>query len=336
VILSGLAITACGSGLRDPVGRGGASSPSDTTSTSPSTSAVSSGRQVAPLTGLPVASAADAARPAVALDVAGPAPRGLSSADVVFEEITSPVRYIAVYQSRQGADVGPVTTTQPTDRAALAVLHPLIGYNGAAAKFFVKLLDRTKITDASDSHNPELYKSTAAGLVTSTQAISRAVSGVAAPPSLLPYRDVGPGGSTLAGQGELKRSSVRVDIPGSGTQHWTFDAHKDRWFLTSGGPRVQVANLIVQTVRYKQISVKPRRGIIVPSAQLTGAGRAEVFSGAGGGGTGGTAASGTWSKPHNNDVTNYFDSSGAPMAFVPGPTWIILAPPGTQVSASGA
>ena len=129
---------------------------------------------------------------------------------------------------------------------------------------------------------------------------------------------------------------MRVHIPGSGTQHWTFDARADRWSLTSGGPQVQAANLIVQTVRYKQVNVKPRRGIVVPSAELTGTGRAEVFSGSSGGGGGGTAASGTWSKPRNTQVTNYFDSSGAPMAFVPGPTWIILAPPGTQVSTSGA
>ena len=49
-----------------------------------------------------------------------------------------------------------------------------------------------------------------------------------------------------------------------------------------------------------------------------------------------TAATGTWSKPHTSDLTNYFDTSGAPMAFLPGPTWIILAPPGTHVSTGGA
>ena len=111
MILSGLAMTACGRGLPNPVSAGSAPSSPDTASPGPSTSAVSSDRPIAPLTGLPVASPADAARPAVALDVAGPDPRGLSSADVVFEEITSPVRYIAVYQSRQAAGVGPITAT---------------------------------------------------------------------------------------------------------------------------------------------------------------------------------------------------------------------------------
>src|SRR5580658_2672033 len=49
---------------------------------------------VAPLTGLTV-TAATAQRPAVAVAVAGSDPVGLGSADLVFEEITSPVRYLA-------------------------------------------------------------------------------------------------------------------------------------------------------------------------------------------------------------------------------------------------
>jgi hypothetical protein len=74
---------------------------------------------------------------------------------------------------------------------------------------------------------------------------------------------------------------------------------------------------------------------VVQAAEVTGSGRAEVFSGSVSGGTGGTAAAGTWSKPHLNELTNYFDSGGGLMAFQPGPTWIILAPPGTRITASG-
>ena len=64
-------------------------------------------------------------------------------------------------------------------------------------------------------------------------------------------------------------------------------------------------------------------------------GRAEVLSGSVGGNGGGTAATGTWAKTHIRDVTNYLEDKGSPMAFQPGPTWIILAPPGTTVSTSG-
>jgi hypothetical protein len=43
------------------------------------------------------------------------------------------------------------------------------------------------------------------------------------------------------------------------------------------------------------------------------------------------AAWGTWSKPGLGDITNFLDAAHLPMVFLPGPTWIILAPPGTRV-----
>jgi hypothetical protein len=253
---------------------------------------------------------------------------------VVFEQIASPVRYIAAYQSRLVTSAGPITATQPTDRGVLAVLHPLIGYDGAAAGYFVKLLDKTKLTDASYARYPAVYTLTPQGLTASAQAILHAAPGGTAPPPLFRYRGAVSGASTLATSRLWRPASVRVVIPGGGTQVWSFNSRANRWGLASGGPKVQVGNLVIQTVPYKQISVNRHRGIIVPSAQVTGSGRAEVFSGSASGGSGGTAASGTWSKPHVRSVTNYFDSSGSPMAFEPGPTWVILAPPGTQVSTS--
>src|SRR5215471_10991746 len=54
-------------------------------------SAGGTGQPVAPLTGLPV-NGADALRPAIALVITGPHPRGLMSADVVFQEFSTPVR----------------------------------------------------------------------------------------------------------------------------------------------------------------------------------------------------------------------------------------------------
>jgi len=287
-----------------------------------------------PLTGLS-GSAADAARPAVALLLAGSSVQGLASADVVFEEIAAPVRYIAVFQSRAATGVGPITSTQPTDGRILSVLHPLVGYDGAQAPFFLKVLDKAKITDVGFGSHPSFYSSGPQGLLASTRAISRAVRGAGAPPQLFSYRG-GDSGNTLASTGVSRPTSVRVVIPGGGTQRWTFDSKAGRWVLVSGGPKFQAANLVIQTVSYKRVSVSRRQGIVVPVAQVIGTGRAEVLSGSSGGGSGGTAAAGTWSKPGSADVTNYFDASGSPMAFQPGPTWIILAPRGTQVQMSGA
>jgi Protein of unknown function (DUF3048) C-terminal domain/Protein of unknown function (DUF3048) N-terminal domain len=334
-IAAGLAVAGCSHGGQDPGASGGSSSPAATSSASPSASATSSpARTPAPLTGLSAASTADAARPAVALVLAGPDPQGLTSADVVFEMPVSTERYIGVYQSSVSATAGPVTETQPSDRSILAVLHPLLGYDGAALPYFLKPLDSTnsKVTDAGYARYPSAYTAAADGVTTSPRSIMKAVSGDTAPPQLFRYRDATDGISTLAANGVWRPKTVRVTIPGEATQDWSFSSSTDRWTQTSGGPKVQVANLVVQKVPYKQISVNRRHGISLPNAEVTGTGGAEVISGTAGGGSGGTAATGTWSKPHAGSVTNYLDSSGSLMAFQPGPTWVILAPPGTQVS----
>jgi len=330
--MAGLAAAACSQALPNPVSSPAPSSPSSSPQPQETASPIVTGA-VAPLTGLP-ASAADAAKPAVALAVAGADPHGLTSADVVFEEITTPVRYLAVFQSRQASGVGPITGTQPADRAALAVLHPLIGYDGATAGYFVKILDKSKkIRDEGFASHPSLYTAAAQGITASTRKISGAARGVPAPPPLFQYQ--GPGAGALAATGVFRLTSVRLSIPGSGTQEWSFSSHADRWTLTRGGPKVAVSNLVVQTVPYKQITVNRRTGVVVSNAQVIGTGRAEVFAGSAPGGSGGSAAIGTWSKPRSDDVTNYFDASKSPMAFTPGPTWIVLAPSGTHVSTSG-
>jgi hypothetical protein len=331
--VAGLAVAACSAGVRSPVGAGGPS-PAASRSAATARARTRADRPSVPwpLTGLPAPSAADAARPAVALVLAGPAPSGLAAADLVFQEISTPARYISVYQSKQAGTVGPIAGTQPTDPQALSVLHALVGYDGAQTAFFVRILDKAKVTDAGYGRYPSLYRATPAGLVTSTQAVSRAAHG-SAPPQLLQYRGGSPGSDALATTGVSKPGSVRIVIPGYGTEEWRFDRRASRWMLVSGGPKAEAANLVVQMVSYKQIAVNRRRGVFVPSARLVGTGRSVVFSADKGGGT---SAAGTWSKPHAGDVTNYVDASGSPMEFQPGPTWVILAPAGTQVSPSGS
>jgi hypothetical protein len=336
-IAAGLAVAGCSHGGQNPAASGTSAPATSSPSASPSASATgSSSHPTAPLTGLWAASASAAAKPAVALALAGPDPQGLTSADVIFEMATSPVRYLAVYQSRLGSTAGPVTTTQPADHAVLAVLHPMFGYDGARLPYFLKPLDssHSKVTDAGYARYPSAYTAAAQGVTTSPQAILKTSSGDTAPPPLFRYRDTTAGITTLAASGVWRPSTVRVAIPGEDTQVWSFSSHSDRWTLTSGGPRVQVSNLVVQRVSYKQIGVNRRHGITLPNPQVSGSGSAKVFSGSESGGNGGTAVSGTWSKPRGGSVTNYLDTGGSLMAFAPGPSWVILAPPGTQVSTS--
>jgi hypothetical protein len=285
---------------------------------------------VAPLTGLGV-TAAIAQRPAVAVAVADSDPVGLGSADLVLAELATPVRYLAVFQSAEASAVGPVTSTRPTDGQALSVLHPLTSYDGGTAAF-VAVLDATKIIDAGYAGHASWYSGGPGRRTVSTAALAAAGRSDGPPPGLFGYRQPG---DSLASAGETHPTSVRVAAPGEPAEQWNFDAGTDRWVQTAGGPRVSVANLVVQIVSFKTVYLSRKYGETVPSARVIGKGAVTVFSGTAPGGTGGTAATGSWAKPGITTVTNYFDPAGQPMSFAPGPTWIVLAPAGTRTSQAG-
>jgi hypothetical protein len=282
---------------------------------------------VAPLTGLTV-TAASAQRPAVAVAVAGSDPVGLGSADLVFAELAGPVRYLAVFQSAEAGTVGPVTSTRPTDGQALSVLHPLTGYDGGTTSF-VSVLDATKIIDDGYAGHASLYSGGSGGPTVSTAALAAAGRADGPPPELFGYRQPG---DSLASADETHPTSVRVEAPGEPAEQWNFDAGTDRWVQTAGGPRVSVANLVVQIVSFKTVYISRKYDQTVQSALFTGKGAVTVFSGTAPGESGGTGAAGSWAKPGIAAVTNYFDAAGQPMSFEPGPTWVVLAPAGTRLA----
>jgi len=288
---------------------------------------------VAPLTGLPAASTQAALTPAVAVPVTGPDPQGLSSADVVYEEITSPIRYIAVFQSHEVQAVGPVTGTRPADGPALSVLHPIYSYYGGTAPF-IKVLDQTHVVDVGYASHPSLYHLGATGLTVSTSQVELAARATA-PPPLFTYQGTQVGDAPgFASTGTWRVSALDITAPGLGTQKWTFDARTGRWDDVSGGPQLEVANLVVQNVPYKNVNLSTRYGLTVSSARVVGRGSALMLSAVGQTGStrSGVAVEGSWDKPGIQKITDYVDSRGALVGFQPGPTWIILAPPGTQIT----
>jgi DUF3048 family protein len=340
---AGLAVAVAGCGTSAPdlsPSPGGARAAARTSPAPPASSAghTSEPPATAPLTGLPVASAEAAGRPAVALPIAGADPRGLSSADVVFEEISQPVRYLAVFQSRQDQSAGPVAGTRPTDGQELSVLHPLFAYYGGTPAF-IKVLDRTGVIDVGYGRFPALYHAGPAGMTVSTSQVSQEAGGTAEP-ELFTYRGAEiKRADSFASTGTWPASTVRITAPGLGTQVWTFDPGTARWADTSGGPAVQVANLVVQSVPYKNVNLSTRYGLTVPSARSIGAGQAVVVSSGrarSGAAHAGVAVRASWSKPGLHDVTDFLDANGKPLGFQPGPTWVVLAPPGTRTSTTPA
>ncbi len=336
-VCAGLAAAACTtapsvtSQQAKPTARASApASPADTASPT------ASDQSVAPLTGLP-ASRLVASRSAVALVLSGRRPAGLPDADVVYQQATSPTHYLAVYQSRQARGAGPVGSTLPPDGQTAAVLKALVGYDGGTTSF-VTILDHTKVTDLGAGTHSSLYASGPAGLTASTRAF-RAAAHAPAPPALFPFRGDPGSSQQLASSGQFRASAVTVRIPGHGTQKWSFDSGRNLWRLASGGPRVAVANLIVQTTDYHQVFLDHRAGLTTMTAKVFGKGKFEAFTGtrdSSAQGAGGLAARGSWRKPGLAYVTSYADANGYPMYFQPGPTWVLLAPHGTKISTAEA
>ena len=289
----------------------------------------------APLTGLPATGGRAAGRPAVAVPLTGGQPRGLGSADVVYEELASPVRYIAVFQSRGGTPAGPVGPTRPTDGQALSVLHPLMAYDGGTPSF-IRVLDGSSVVDVGYASHPSLYQPAAQGPSVSTGQVQRAARDTA-PPQLFTYQGTGVGDAPgFASTGAWRASILRVTAPGQATQVWEFDARAHGWRQTAGGPPVRVTNVVVQNVPYKTVFLSRKYGLTTSSARVIGTGSALILSGTGtGAGSSGTAVKGTWSKMGLRSVTAYLDASNTPIGFQRGTTWVILAPPGTRASTSG-
>ena len=103
--------------------------PTPSTVAPPTTGAVVNPDVLAPLTGQPYTFGNDPARPALAVKIDGAREAqpqaGLDVADVVYEEpVEGLVRYIAVFQSRNPGDVGPIRSARPMDAN---IIQPLNG-----------------------------------------------------------------------------------------------------------------------------------------------------------------------------------------------------------------
>jgi hypothetical protein len=273
----------------------------------------------APLTGVPVDDTV-ARRPALAVTVGSePAPKGLDRADVVIEEITTPVRYVALYQSRDATLVGPITQTRPVDAQLLPVLRPVVAYSGGPSGF-VQQLQKAGVTDVGYLTHPSSYQASASGLYAATATLYGQADGAPAPPPLLTFAT---SGQSFATSGAVPAREVVVTMPDAPTQRWTYVPAARAW--QRDGMGIRVSNLILQEVPYKQVELRHGKGVFVPSARVLGSGRSTVLSGP-------AAASGQWLRPGPKQVTNYLDAADVPLRLAPGPTWVLLVPPGSKVA----
>lgn len=294
---------------------------------------------VAPLTGLPAPDPALLPRPPliVKIDNADTMARpqaGLNQADVVYEEQVEGgvTRFAAVFHSRDAPSVGPVRSARSTDILIAGPLgRALFAFSGANEVFMARIRD-ANLVDLSYDWNPGLY---------SRVPDRRAPDDIFTPTSTLYGAD--PGGSVpppplfefRAPEEDLPASAERVggvtySFGGAGVPTaFVWDAAAGGWTrLQAGTPHVDTdgvvvapPNVVVQFVDYVDTGLVDLAGTPVPEASLIGGGDVWVF-------TDGHLLGGRWQRDGLDTPARYLDAGGAPIALTPGPTWVILVPPG--------
>jgi hypothetical protein len=326
-------LTGCGHGTRVPAAAG------PTTTVAPTTTARP--RPVTfPLTGVPAANPAAASRAALSIKVENtPAARpqaGLDAADLVTEELVEGgiTRFLATYQSRDAAAVGPVRSARPVDAALLRQLGGgLFGYAGAAAGEIAPVKASSTAVLVGFEQAPDAYYRVAGrpaphNLYTSTvrlyQAAARLGAHPGAPPALFRFSARPPRGRRVG----------LVAVPFSPvpdyTAGWRWDGKGRLWdrlqggrpAVVAGGAPITATNVVVLRVRVGTIpGLVDSLGNPDPNVIVVGRGACWVLRD-------GRVAQGTWERPSIGQVTRLVGPGGQIVPLHPGRTWVELEPVG--------
>ena len=342
-------VVLAGSGILVTQTRSESATPTTTTTTSTTTTTTTPPTTapppppVYPLTGLPVADPAVAARPTLVVKIDNSEPKsrpqiGLNQADVVYEERVegAVTRLMAVFHSHDAVPVGPVRSARTSDIGLYRPLGtPLFAWSGANGIFAPRIRE-SGIIDIGYDVAPGLY-SRAGNRPAPHNLMLRGTPDVwangypgATPPAaqLFTYRAAG-----QPAAGGTPATGVRiVYATGAGSAPVEYRWNGAGWARSQAGtPHVdaegaQVApeNVVISYTTYASSGVNDQFGVPIREAQLVGEGEALVL-------TGGQAFAARWVKPSIEAPTRYTDPSGAPIGLTPGRTWVALPEPGTTV-----
>lgn len=324
---------------------GGGSSQTTSTSSSgldapPSSTTAASG-PTAVLTGLPIANPAQNNVPLLVVKVDNhPQARpqfGIDRADVIVEEKVEGglSRFMALFQSENVDQVGPVRSLRSTDPKWLKPEGGMIAYSGGIQPF-KNLLAPNGITDlGADNHGSKYYKRRGDrpfehSLYTNTNVLR----------TLTPKNEPGPKplfsflkpGEQFGGSTATPVTSVSMRM-GTGSEStffdWTWNAEKGVFVRGTEGKahevegqgQIGMTNVILQFTDYVPTPYRDRANSPVDEANVVGSGDAWVLSG-------GKIERVKWNRPTSDAITAYTDTAGAPVKLQPGHTWLSLVPPG--------
>jgi hypothetical protein len=312
---------------------------STTTTTRPTTTTAP---PVAPLTGLP-APGADVNRPVMAVKVENaPEARpqaGFESAEVVYEEVVEggATRFILLFHVKDSEDVvGPVRSARPVDPDILVQYgKPVIVFSGGISTFVNALAQAGLTLVSEDTGDPvlirrpgyvaphNLYAKPTAEMRDYLKTANRM-------PTSGPAQKIftfGPAGAADKAPVTATATAAVVDFSVLGRMEWDFAGGVwNRYngdgtvFNSENGEQVKATNVAILSVNPLDTGNIDASGAPVPSWEVVGSGALTVLT------SGGTAVTGTWSRPSLDAETSYLDSNGQPIPFAPGVTWVQLLP----------
>lgn len=302
-----------------------------TTTTEPETG------PVAPLTGLRLADASAARRPALAVKIdnldtvreSAVPQAGLQKADVVFEEIVEGniTRLVAVFHSQApGNRVGPVRSARTTDIQILPQFgRTLLAWSGGNGGVTAAVRSAPTIIDmghdrATSAYSRDRSRRAPHNLYVDAGRIYGLAPDEVTPPNpIFTYRAKGEQvhASSTSGSG--------VDITWGGgaasaAVGWTWNPElklyeryqRGRPHESEAGPIVS-QNVVVLVTEYGVSPADTRS----PEAHTVGSGNAFVF-------TGGQLVTGRWERPSADVPAKLLAADGEEIALTPGQTWIEL------------
>lgn len=303
------------------------------------TTTTASAKVQAPLSGLPVDGDA-AARPAVSIKVDnspdGRPQSGLENADVIYEEKVEGgvTRFIAVFQSRESELVGPIRSLRTTDRSVVSAFGGVFVFSDGVA-FTLNRLKGAPVAVVSERNDSGAFtypkgKHRPYATFAATARLRKEAKDAKAPSAAFPFLVEGEG---FQPAGATPATKATVTYGGRTTGGWEWDAATGKWqrttngtpHLVADGTRLAFANVIIQKVPYRGVGYNDSAKNPVDEAVVVGEGDAFVLAG-------GKQAKVHWSKPTQEAMTTYTDSSGAPVKLVPGATMVALAPSTAPIS----
>jgi len=322
-----LLATACSSGGGAQLGSGGKA---------PATTAP----KFFPLTGLTVVDTSAATRSAITVKIENsPASRpqaGLDKADVVFEVVVEggQTRFLAVFQSTDTDNAGPVRSVRPSDPAIVGPFGGIVAYSGGIDRF-VNAMKATGLknfdeNNAGDAFRRRRDKVAPHNLYTSTPALYVAAGGGGSPPPK--FADFLKPGEAFAPPGAVPVTHLTLGIGSSTTVDYDWSASAGTWLRSTdgrahtaeGGGQLAPNTIIVQYVNYQPTGEVDTTGAVVSEANLVGAGDAVVFAN-------GTMAKARWSKSSATAMTRWTDVNNAPLSLPAGRTWVELPSVGASL-----